>query len=143
LETGLIEARRPQHDERTRPVVLVVDDDLDARAIYRDYLTVMGCRVYTARDGLVGVEMAKRKKPDVIVMDLSMPRLDGWGATAELKQSPATRKIPIIVVSAVPTSRQEAKAAGFDGFLSKPCLPELLWLQIRNVIKPDASGEMH
>ena len=59
-----------------RPVVLVVDDDLDARLIYRHYLTVMGCQVYTASDGLIGVQLAKRKKPDVIVMDLDMPRLN-------------------------------------------------------------------
>ena len=124
-------------------MVLVVDDDLDARLIYRHYLTVMGCHVYTARDGLVGVEMAKRRKPDVIVMDLAMPRLNGWAATAELKESPVTRTIPIIVLSAVPTSRNEAKAAGCDGFLAKPCLPELLWLEIRLLLNPELAGEFH
>src|ERR1700674_2921230 len=109
---------RLSQDARSRPVVLIVDDDLDARLIYRHYLTVMGCHVYTARDGLIGVEMAKRRKPDVIVMDLAMPRLDGWAATAELKQSPLTRAIPIIVLSAAPTSGSEARAAGCDGFLA-------------------------
>jgi CheY-like chemotaxis protein len=137
-----MEARRFNAD-RTKPVVLVVDDDMDARQIYRDYLTVMGCQVYTARDGMIGVEIAKRRKPDVIVMDLSMPRLNGWAATAQLKQVPATCAIPIIVVSAVPTSRGDAQAAGVDGFLSKPCLPELLWLQIRRVIDPGAAAEIH
>jgi two-component system, cell cycle response regulator DivK len=124
-------------------VVLVVDDDLDARLIYRHYLTVMGCHVYTARDGHVGVEIAKRRKPDVIVMDLAMPRLDGWAATAELKQSPETRAIPIIVLSAVPTSRSEARAAGCDGLLSKPCLPELLWLEIRLLLRSELAGELN
>ncbi len=119
----------------------MVDDDLDARLIYRHYLTVMGCHVYTARDGLIGVEMAKRRKPDVIVMDLAMPRLDGWAATAELKQSPLTRAIPIIVLSAVPTSRSEARAAGCDGFLAKPCVPELLWCEIRLLLNPGSAGE--
>jgi two-component system, cell cycle response regulator DivK len=130
-------------DTRSRPVVLVVDDDLDARLIYRHYLTVMGCCVYTARDGLIGVEMAKRRKPDVIVMDLAMPRLDGWAATAELKDSPLTRSIPIIVLSAVSTSRSEARAAGCDGFLAKPCLPELLWCEIRLLLNADSTGELH
>ncbi len=115
----------------------MVDDDLDARQIYRHYLTVMGCHVYTARNGHVGVEIAKRRKPDVIVMDLAMPRLDGWAATAELKESPVTCAIPIIAVSAVPTSRTEARAAGCDGFLAKPCLPELLWLEIRLLLGPE------
>ena len=130
-------------DTRSRPVVLVVDDDLDARLIYRHYLTVMGCQVYTARDGLIGVQVAKRRKPDVIVMDLAMPRLDGWAATTELKHSPITRSIPIIVLSAVPTSRSEARAAGCDGFLAKPCLPELLWCEIRLLLNFDSTGELH
>jgi CheY-like chemotaxis protein len=120
---------------------LVVDDDLDARLIYRHYLTVMGCHVYTARDGHVGVEMAKRKKPDVIVMDLAMPRLNGWAAAAELRQSEITREIPIIVVTAVPTSRNDAHAAGCNGFLAKPCLPEMLWSEIRLLLGPQESAD--
>jgi CheY-like chemotaxis protein len=121
----------------------VVDDDLDARLIYRHYLTVMGCDVYTARDGASGVQMAKRRKPDVIVMDLAMPGLDGWAATFDLKQSALTRSIPIIVVSAVPSSRSEARAAGCDGFLAKPCLPELLWWEIRALLHLEPAGDLH
>lgn len=125
----------------TRPVVLVVDDDLDARLIYRHYLTVMGCHVYTARDGHIGVEMAKRRKPDIIVMDLAMPRLNGWAATAELKQSESTRHIPIIVLTAVPASRNDARVAGCNGFLAKPCLPEMLWSEIRNLLSSQRTAD--
>ena len=124
-------------------MILVVDDDLDARLIFRHYLTVKGCHVYTARDGSIGVELAKRKRPDLIVMDLAMPRLNGWAATAELKRSPVTRAIPIIIVSAVPTSPSDARAAGCDGLLAKPCLPELLWLEIRLLLHPESAGEPH
>jgi two-component system, cell cycle response regulator DivK len=124
-----------------RPVVLVVDDDLDARLIYRHYLTVMGCQVYTASDGVVGVQLAKRKQPHVIVMDLAMPRLNGWAATAELKQSPHTRHIPIIVLTAVPASRQDVREAGCNGLLAKPCLPELLWSEIRSLLNPEPALE--
>ena len=134
---------RAGRDTRSGPVVLVVDDDVDARFIYRHYLTVVGCRVYTARDGVMGVEIAKRRKPDVIVMDLAMPRLDGWAATAELKQSPMTRAIPIIVLSAVPTSSMEVRAAGCEGFLAKPCLPELLWVEIQLLLNPESAGELN
>jgi CheY-like chemotaxis protein len=134
---------RPSQARRSRPVILVVDDDLDARLIYRRYLTVKGCHVYTARDGSIGVEMAKRKRPDVIVMDLAMPRLDGWAATAELKQSHLTRAIPILILSAVPTSPYEARAAGCAGYLAKPCLPELLWLEIQLLLHPESAGEPH
>jgi len=121
----------------------VVDDDADARLIYRSYLTVKGCHVYTARDGSMGVEIAKRRKPDLIVMDLAMPRLNGWAATAELKQSPQTQAIPILILSAVPTSFHEARAAGCAGYLSKPCLPELLWMEIRLLLQPESAGEAH
>jgi two-component system, cell cycle response regulator DivK len=124
-----------------RPVILVVDDDLDARLIYRHYLTVMGCQVYTASDGLIGVQLAKRKKPDVIVMDLAMPRLNGWAATAELKQMSATRDIPIIVLTALPASRQDVRDAGCSGLLAKPCLPELLWSEIRSLLNPPTTAE--
>ena len=119
-----------------------MDDELDARQIYRHYLTAVGCHVYTARNGAIGVEVAKRRKPDVIVMDLAMPRLDGWAATAELKRSLDTCAIPIIMLSAVPTSRAEARAAGCDGFLAKPCLLELLWCEIRLVLSTDRSDDV-
>jgi two-component system, cell cycle response regulator DivK len=143
LTTVLRRDERPSSGTRSRPVVLVVDDDLDARLIYRRYLTVKGCHVYTARDGSMGVEIARRRKPDLIVMDLAMPRLNGWAAAAELKQSPQTRAIPILILSAVPTSPHEARAAGCAGYLAKPCLPELLWLEIQLLLHPESAGDSH
>lgn len=124
-----------------RPIVLVVDDDLDARLIYRHYLTVMGCQVYTASNGVVGVQLARRKKPNVIVMDLAMPRLNGWAATAELKQTPQTCNIPIIVLTAVPATRRDVQEAGCHGLLAKPCLPELLWSEIRALLSSQVAPE--
>lgn len=118
--------------------MLIVDDDFDARFVYRHYLRGMGCIVYTARNGLVGVARAKSRRPDVIVMDLAMPRLDGYDATARLKSTPATRAIPIIALTAVPTSRAEARAAGCDGFLAKPCSPDLLWCEIQLFLGDDS-----
>jgi CheY-like chemotaxis protein len=123
---------------KRRPVVLVVDDDSDARIIYDQYLTLMGCRVVTASDGLKGLAKAATCRPDVIVMDLLMPRLDGWEATARLKRSSRTRHIPVIVLSAVPTSRDRARTAGCDGFLAKPCSPELLWWEVRVLLESSA-----
>ena len=122
---------RSPHRRRSRLVVLIADDDADARDIYGRYLTVMGCRVFTARDGLSAVAAARRSRPDVVVMDLAMPRLNGWDAIVRLKRAPATRAIPIVALSAVPTSRGHARDAGCDGFLAKPCLPEMLWCEIR------------
>jgi two-component system cell cycle response regulator DivK len=121
-----------------RPIVLVADDDRDARAIYRMYLKAQGCGVLTARDGDVALRKAARVRPDVIVLDLAMPRTDGWTAAKRLKREAETRNIPIIALSAVQTSRQSARAAGCDAFLAKPCLPELLWCEIRLLLRVPA-----
>jgi CheY-like chemotaxis protein len=114
--------------------VLVVDDDRDARAMYRMYLKHAGCKVRTARDGIAAIAKAKDRPPDVIVMDLAMPRLDGWIASRWLKSAPATAHIPIIALSEAPMAREEARASGCDGFLAKPCQPGLLWWEIRALL---------
>jgi CheY-like chemotaxis protein len=122
------------------PVVLVVDDDAGTRLIYRTYLRAMGCRVVTASDGALGVAKAIRHRPDVIVMDLVMPRLDGWAAARALKQGKGTERVPIIALSGALRSRDSAHAAGCDAYLAKPCLPALLWCEIRVVLQ--AAGTM-
>ena len=116
--------------------MLVVDDDRDARVMYGMYLRHVGCRVRTARDGHVAITKANASAPDVIVMDLTMPRLDGWTASKWLKASPATAHIPIIALSAAPMAREDARACGCDGFLAKPCLPDLLWWEICALLHP-------
>jgi CheY-like chemotaxis protein len=116
--------------------VLVVDDDEDARTIYSSYLTHVGCDVRTASDGRMAIDAATHWAPDVIVMDLAMPNVDGWTASKRLKASPATRYIPIIALSAVQMGREGARAAGCDAYLAKPCLPDLLWWEIRALLNP-------
>ena len=125
---------------RTGPRVLVADDDPDARAIYSTYLRAKGCRVFTASDGALAVTRALRVLPAVIVLDLAMPRMDGWLVARRLKANRSTSAIPIIALSAVQTSRDSARDAGCDAFLAKPCLPELLWCEIRVVLHGDAAG---
>jgi two-component system cell cycle response regulator DivK len=121
-------------------MILVVDDDADARTIYRDYLRAMGCRVVTARDGEAALVKVSRQRIDLIVMDLAMPRMDGWAATRALRQSAATRWVPIIALTAVPTSRNTARKAGCNAYLAKPCLPELLWWEVRALLGFGRSG---
>jgi two-component system, cell cycle response regulator DivK len=118
-----------------RPVVLVVDDDLDARTIYSTYLRAMGCDVFTAEDGRPAIDKAVDLLPDIIVMDLAMPRVNGWEAIRRLHESSWTQLIPIIAVSAVPVSRQTAFDAGCDAYLTKPCEPQVLWSQIRALLR--------
>ena len=117
-----------------KPVVLVVDDDFDARSIFSFYLRAVGCNVFVASDGRSALDKADELAPDVIVMDLAMPRLDGWEAIRRLRQSSWTREIPIIAVSAVPLSRETAFEAGCDVYLTKPCEPDVLWTEIRNLL---------
>lgn len=117
-----------------RLTVLVVDDDRDSREMYRHYLSHVGCVVRTARNGLRAIEKVAQQPPDVIVMDLAMPGLDGWAASKRLKSAPQTAHIPIIALSAVQMAREGARAAGCDGFLAKPCLPDMLWWEIRAVL---------
>lgn len=111
-------------------MVLVVDDDMDARRIYTDYLRSKGWTVTSAADGRKALDKISDLKPDVVVLDLAMPRVDGWTVLKQLRESSWTRQMPIIVVSAVTDKRDEAYYAGCDAFLTKPCPPEVLWLQI-------------
>jgi two-component system, cell cycle response regulator DivK len=116
-----------------QPVVLLAEDFEDARELYRDYLEFSGFTVHTARNGREAIDLAVSLMPDVILMDASMPVLDGWQATKELKTNPATRHIPILALTAhaFDDARQEAKAAGCDGFVTKPCLPDDLVAKVR------------
>ena len=136
----------PQHETRSskptlhkpwRPSVLVVDDDLDARTMYGLYLKSMGCTVYTAADGAGAVNQAMALQPDLIVLDLAMPHVDGWAAAERLRRSPITRQIPIVALTAIPGARESARMSGCDAFMSKPCLPQLLWCEIRLLLGMD------
>jgi two-component system, cell cycle response regulator DivK len=120
-----------------RPLLLLVEDFDDAREMYRDYLAFSGFRVETARDGQEAIDKARALAPDLILMDLSLPGIDGWEATRLLKADPATRRLPIVALSAhaMAADRERALAAGCDGFIAKPCLPPDLVLQIAACLK--------
>jgi CheY-like chemotaxis protein len=115
--------------------VLVVDDDPDARAIYSSYLRMKGFVVFTGVDGRAAIDKAMNLGPDIIVMDLAMPRVDGFEAIRKIRASSWTRRIPIIAISAVPLSQDMALSAGCDAYLAKPVDPEALWLQIVSMLR--------
>ena len=109
--------------------ILYVEDNEDNVYMLRGRLTRAGFEVAVAGDGEQGVAMAASEAPDLIVMDLSLPVLDGWEATRRLKGAPATRPIPIIALSAhaMEGDRAKAIAAGCDDYDTKPVdLPRLL-----------------
>jgi len=116
--------------------VLIVDDDRDIRAMFSAYLEHEGCTVRTACDGGRAIDQANLRPPDVIVMDMVMPRFDGWTALKRLKGAPSTAHIPIIGLSGLPMAREQARAVGFDAFLAKPCRLARLWREIRALLDP-------
>jgi two-component system, cell cycle response regulator DivK len=112
----------------------VVDDDPDARFIYSEYLRAMGCTVFTAVDGRAAITKAESLAPDIIVMDLAMPHVNGFEAIRRLRDSSWTRRLRIIAISAVRESEAAAVEAGCDAYLAKPCLPDTLWRQIQSLL---------
>jgi two-component system cell cycle response regulator DivK len=121
---------------RDARVILVVDDTSDTRDIYSLYLSSKGFKVPTARDGISGLEAASVHQPDVIVMDLSMPGVDGIEATRRLKADPRTSHIPVVLLTAYPLNAVQGGAleAGADDFLTKPCLPDKLERHVRRLL---------
>ena len=119
------------------PMILVVDDTLDARELYAEYLRIAGLRAEVAEDGYDALSKAQALRPSVIIMDLAMPRMDGWEATRRLKQDPLTRDIPIIALTGhvIERSRERAIEAGADGYLTKPCFPDSLLAEVQRVMK--------
>ena len=117
----------------TAPLVLVVDDVAHGREIFAEYLEFRGFRVATAADGLEALDKAFELLPDIILMDLSLPQLDGWEATKRLKGDDRTRTIPIIALTAhaLASAHDKAMAAGCDSVVTKPCVPRDLEAEVR------------
>lgn len=129
-----------------KAVVLLVEDYEDAREMYREYLEFCGFHVVTARDGAEALVRAAQADPDIVLMDLSLPGIDGWEAARRLKANPATAHLTIVALSAHALSAEgeRARQAGCDGFIAKPCLPSDLVAQLASYLKVDATrGSVH
>jgi two-component system, cell cycle response regulator DivK len=126
-----------------RPRVLLVDDYPDAREMYCEYLEFSGFDVVEAANGLEALERAAEESPDIILMDLSLPIMDGWEATRRLKADPRTAGIPVVALTghALAGISEGAKKAGCDAFVTKPCLPDDLVKEIRKVLDRRSSAE--
>jgi two-component system, cell cycle response regulator DivK len=104
--------------------------------MYREFLAYHGMRVLTATNGREALAEAFSQRPDAIVLDLSMPDIDGWEACRRLKADERTKSIPILAVSghALKGAEGAAKAAGCDVYLIKPCLPERVLAEIKKMV---------
>ncbi len=115
--------------------ILVVEDQDDNRRILRDLLNSVGFETLEAEDGAQGIAAAEAHRPDLILMDIQMPIVDGYEATRRIKANPELRAIPIIVVTSYALSGDEAKAraAGCDDYMTKPYSPRQLLAKISSL----------
>ena len=116
--------------------ILVVEDQEDNRRILRDLLSSAGYQVLEAVNGEDGVSLAERERPDLILMDVQLPGIDGLEATRRIKGTPALRAIPLIVVTSYALSGDDvkARAAGADDYVTKPFSPRALLGKVRQYL---------
>jgi len=116
--------------------VLIVDDEPDSLEVAARILTFYGAQVHTAMDGRQALTMLSTVTPNLIVSDLSMPNLDGWGFVFELKQNRATMDTPVIALTAhaIKGDRERAIAAGFHNYLTKPLTPATFLRDLLQVV---------
>jgi CheY-like chemotaxis protein len=121
---------------RERPLVLVVEDQEELRRLYVEQLEISGFDVIEAGNGEEAISHTAARTPDVVLMDLSLPILDGWEATRRLKADTRTAHIPVVALTAHDGSGelQRATLAGCDWFVPKPCPPDALITEVRRVL---------
>src|SRR5262252_4422493 len=116
--------------------ILVVEDQEDNRQILRDLLANAGYDMIEAEDGEQAIKLAASHQPDLILMDIQLPLVDGYEATRRLKADPELKKIPIIVVTSYALSGDDSKAhdAGCDAYITKPYSPRQLLAKIKEFL---------
>lgn len=119
--------------------ILIVDDYPDALDIWAIYLQALGYRVSTAGDGAEAIAQAERLHPDLIVLDLELPRVSGFDVAKRLRANPGTKHIPLIAATGYSHVKQldRAREAGFDQIVIKPCDPDLLVEEIERYLLAD------
>ena len=117
-------------------LVLLVEDNEDNRIVYSTILKHFGYDVSEALNGEEGIASARTQQPDLILMDISIPVIDGWEATQILKRDPATKHIPIVALTAhaLASDREKAMEVGCDGYLAKPCEPRAVVAEVQRFL---------
>lgn len=124
--------------------MLVVDDFVDNREMYMEYFRFVGFEVIGAADGEAAIELARRERPSAVIMDLSLPGMNGWEATRALKSDPVTSDIVVVVVTGhgEPEHRERAFEAGCDLFIVKPCLPAKILEDMLSILDASVVGKV-
>ena len=125
---------------RNRPLVLLVDNNVDNREMYAEYLRVCGFRVIACADSTASVELARARRPDIVLLELRMMGMNGAEVLTQLRRQPALAHVPIVALtsSVLSFERAAAMAAGFTELVPKPCFPEDLVRAITRLL--GASG---
>ena len=124
--------------------VLLIEDNPASLELMEYLLRAFGHVTMSARDGATGVQLAKDERPEVILMDLQLPTLDGFEAARQIKAEPSLKQIPIVAVTALAMvgDRNRILASGFDGYIAKPITPETFVTQVENFLRaPSQSAE--
>ena len=121
--------------------ILIVEDQEDNRTILRDVLSTVGYELIEALNGEDGVKLAQSERPDLILMDIQLPKMDGYEATQQIKSIAELKTIPIIAVTSYALSGDEAKAraVGCDGYIAKPFSPREVLAKVRKYLSEEAS----
>ncbi len=129
--------RQTVASKATPPLVLLVDDMEETREMYAEYFVYEGFRVAHATDGEHALLKVIALMPDVVVMDLAMPVLDGWDATHQIKHHAKTKHIPVVALTghATPRNLRRATDAGADAVLTKPCTPAALAAVVNKLLR--------
>ncbi len=118
------------------PTVLLVEDNEDNRIVYSTILRHHGFRTVEAVDGEDALGKARESPPDLVLLDISLPGLDGWTVARHLRGDPATAAIPLLALTAhaSPEARERARREGFNGYLAKPCDPAAVLAEVRRLL---------
>ena len=120
----------------SRHRLLLVEDNEDNRTIYSTLLRHLGYEVIEAQNGVQAIELARSERPDLILMDISIPEMDGWEATRILRGDPVTKDVPIVALTAhaLEDDRERAAEVGFSSYLAKPIEPRAVLAEVRRLI---------
>lgn len=129
-----------QGDPETAKTILLVEDNLHNRRIFAGILSHYGYRVEEAVNGVEAVDKVQAVRPDLVLMDLSLPVMDGWEATRRIKENPAVAAIPVVALTAhaMDGDEERALAAGCDGYLAKPISPKQLVAEVDRLLRDKA-----
>lgn len=116
--------------------ILLVEDNEDNRIVYATILRHHGYRVLEAFDGAEALAKVEVERPDLVLLDISLPHIDGWEVSRRLRSTEPTKNIPIVALTAhaMPGDRERARLEGFDGYLAKPCEPRAVLAEVKRLL---------